>query len=440
MSSLSSALLTDLYQLTMLQAYFDEGMDEPAVFEFYVRELPRGRNFLLFAGLEPALDYLEHLHFSGEELAWLAAQGRFRPAFLDWLGALRFRGDVLAMAEGTPFFANEPVLRVQASIAQAQLVESRIINLLHYQILVASKAARCVLAAPGKLLVDFGLRRAHGGEAGLLAARASYLAGFDGTATVLAGQRYGIPLYGTMAHSYILSHRREAEAFQCFARSYGSGVVLLIDTYDSVQAAHAVAELAARGVEIKAVRLDSGDLAAEAQVVRKVLDAAGFPKVGIFASGNLDENELQRLLEQGAPIDGFGVGTRLNTSDDAPFLDCAYKLQVFAGQPRRKRSSGKANWPGAKQVFRHWDGHGYAAGDLVALEDERPAGTPLLKPVMRTGRRLAQPSLAELRANTRSAIAQLPPALRSLQPGPAYPVEFSEKLLRLAAQLDSEAH
>ena len=291
-----SALVTDLYELTMLQAYFDEGMGARAVFELFVRALPPQRNFLVAAGLEQALDYLEQLHFTADELAWLSASGRFKPAFLDWLRGFRFSGDVDAMGEGTVFFADEPILRVEAPIGEAQFVESRLLNLLNFSTLIATKAARCVLAAPGKLLVDFGLRRAHGAEAGVLAARASYLAGFAGSATVLAGQRFGVPVFGTMAHAYIEAHQFETEAFTRFSASQPSRVTLLIDTYDTEAAAAKVVALAptlkARGAQLVAVRIDSGDLAAHAHRVRAIFDGGGLAEVGIFASGNLDEHRI----------------------------------------------------------------------------------------------------------------------------------------------------
>jgi len=288
----SSPLLTDLYQLTMLQAYFDEGMNEIAVFEFFVRDLPPQRNFLMTAGLEQVLQFLENLHFTPEELNWLAGCGRFNTDFIDFLKTLRFTGDVHAMPEGTLFFPHQPILRITAPITQAQLVESRIINLLHFQTLIASKAARSVLVAHGKLLVDFGLRRAHGAEAGMLAARAGYLAGYSGTATVLAGAQFGIPLYGTMAHSYIQAHANETAAFERFARSQPTNTVLLIDTYDTETAAEKVVKLAPRlqqqGIHIKSVRLDSGNLSEHAHKVRAILDQGGLSEIGIFCIGYLD--------------------------------------------------------------------------------------------------------------------------------------------------------
>jgi nicotinate phosphoribosyltransferase len=447
----ASLLLTDLYQLTMLQAYLDQGQAELAVFEFFVRRLPEQRQFLMAAGLEQVLDFLEGACLSEAELTWLAGTGRFHGRFIESLRLLRFEGAVDALPEGTVFFADEPVLRVVAPLPQAQLVETRIINLLQYQTLVASKAARARLVAPVQQLVDFGLRRAHGAEAGLLSARASYLAGFDGTATVLAGLHWGIPLFGTMAHAYIEVHARETEAFEHFARSHPQAVTLLIDTYDTEAAARQLVplahRLAAEGITVQAVRIDSGDLADHARRVRAILDAGGLGGIRIFASGNLDEYRLAELLGQGAPIDGFGVGTRMNTSADLPFLDCAYKLQEYAGLARRKRSEGKATWPGRKQVYRSFDPAGVMAGDVITLLDADadadahapPAGQPLLQPVMRAGRRLmASPGLTDIRQHARTELARLPPALRGLTPAPEpYPVRVSAALAALRAEVDA---
>ncbi len=439
----AGVLLTDLYELTMLQAYFDEGLNGTASFELFMRALPRGRNFLLAAGLDQVVDYLAGLRFSPGELDWLRGTGRYSPPFIESLAGLRFTGDVDAMPEGTAFFADEPILRVTAPLREAQLVESRVMNLLHYETLVASKAARCALAAPGRLLVDFGLRRAHGAEAGLLSARASYLAGFTGTATVEAGRRFGIPVFGTMAHSYVQVHADESAAFERFALAQRGNVTLLIDTYDTERAAGRVAalapRLAARGIAIKGVRLDSGDLAEHARRVRAILDAGGLKEVTIFASGNLDEYRLAELLASGAPIDGFGVGTRMNTSADAPYFDCAYKLQEYEGEPRRKRSEGKATWPGRKQVFRRHDAQGRLAGDVLALADQPEPGEPLLAPVMRGGAVVApRDTLARARDRAQGQLARLPEALRSLAPaGEPYPVVVAEGLGKLAAEIDA---
>jgi nicotinate phosphoribosyltransferase len=441
MNGETSLLLTDLYQLTMLQGYFSRGMFDTAVFEFFVRKLRPGRNFLMAAGLEQVLDFIEEAHFTAEELNWLRGTGRFSVDFADWLADWRFEGDIDAMREGTVFFPDEPVLRLTAPLPQAQLLETRLINLLHFQTVIASKAARSVLAAPGKLLVDFGLRRAHGAEAGLLAARAAYLAGFSGTATVLAGTRFGIPLFGTMAHSFVQAHDDETEAFRSFARAQPDNVVLLIDTYDTEAAAHKVValgrELSQQNIAIKGVRLDSGDLGELAHMVRRILDEGGLFSTTIFASGDLDEYRLHDLLTQDAPIDGFGIGTRLDTSADAPYLDCAYKLQEYAGKPCRKRSLGKTTWPGRKQVWRRYD-DGRMTGDAVSLETNPQPGEPLLVPVMRNGQRLLpQPTLEEIRGNAARNLHQLPLTLAMLQDGRAYPVEISPALHQLADVVDA---
>ena len=436
-----SPLLTDLYQLTMLQAYFAQGMNDIAVFEFFVRRLPRNRNFLMAAGLEQVLQFLENLRFTGEELDWVRKSGRFSRDFPDQLAKLRFTGDVHAMPEGTLFFADEPILRVTAPIAQAQLVESRLINLLHFQTLVTSKAARVVLTAPGKLLVDFGMRRAHGAEAALFAARASYIAGFDGTSHVLAGAEFGIPTFGTMAHSFMEAHDSEALAFEHFARAQPENVTLLIDTYDTEAAAHKVVQLAPRlktaGITVKAVRIDSGDLALHARNVRRILDAAGLKEIGIFSSGSLDEHALRSLLSQGAPIDGFGVGTSMVTSADAPFLDCAYKLQEYAGRARRKRSEGKATWPGRKQVYRAYDTNGVMTGDVLTLETDPQPGEALIRPMMRNGKRVQAPeTIEDIRPRAAEQLQRLPRHLRALEDAPLYPVTVAPALRELAVAVD----
>lgn len=435
--SVPGVLLTDLYQLTMLQGYHDAGMCDTAVFEFFVRRLRPQRGFLVAAGLEQALDYLEGLRFEADELDWLASTGRFSRDFLTALATLRFTGDVDAMPEGTVFFPEEPILRVTAPIAEAQLVETRLVNLLHLQTVIASKAARVVLAARGKLLVDFGLRRAHGAEAGLLAARASYLVGFDGTSNVLAGRRFGIPLFGTMAHAFVQAHDDETQAFRRFAHAQPDNVVLLIDTWDTEAAARKVValapELACAGIRVKGVRIDSGDLAAHARAVRGILDAGGLADAIIFASGDLDEDAVRALAA--APVDGFGVGTRVDTASDQPYLDCAYKLQEYAGIPRRKRSEGKATWPGRKQVYRRYDADGRMAGDVVTLEGDPQAGEPLLVPVMRRGRRLAVADLSAMRRHAAGQLAHLPEPLRRLKTH-AYPAILAPSLHTLAAEAD----
>jgi nicotinate phosphoribosyltransferase len=437
----ASPLLTDLYQLNMMQAYLDRGETEIAVFEFFVRKLPERRAFLMAAGLAQALEYLEQLRFSAEDIAWLRSVGRFRDNMLHYLGSLRFTGDVDAMPEGTAFFSNEPIFRLAAPLPLAQLVETRLINILNFQSLIAAKAARMVLAAPGKQLVDFGLRRAHGAEAGLLAARASYVAGFAGTATVLAGKEFGIPIFGTMAHSYIQAHDDETEAFENFARARPDNLTLLIDTYDTEAAAQKIVLLAPRlkqaGITIRAVRIDSGDLIALSTRVRRILDAGGLSEVMIFASGGLDEDSVAAIITAGAPIGGFGIGTSLTTSADAPTLDCAYKLQEYAGRPRRKRSAGKETWPGRKQIWRRYGADGRMEGDVVAIEGELHDGEALLRPMMRNGRRVGAPdSLSDIRARAARELGRLPPPQRARDCSGAYPVRISDSVTALARSFD----
>lgn len=441
----TSLLLTDLYQLEMLKSYREESMNDIAVFELFARKLPENRNFLIAAGLEQVIDYLTTLQFSPNELDWLRGfrHGRHYDAgFIDWLAALRFTGDLDAIPEGTPVFASEPLLRVVAPLPEAQLIESRLVNIVHYQTLVASKAARCALVAQGKRLIDFGLRRAHGAEAALFAARASYLAGFDGTATLEAARTYGIPVFGTMAHSYVQAHASETEAFIQFALTHPDGTTLLIDTYDTERGARRVvehlADLRARGATIDGVRLDSGDLDKLSRAVRACFNEGDGKALCIFASGNLDEHSIAQLLAAGAPIDGFGIGTALAVSADEPAFDCAYKLQEYAGIARRKRAMGKCTWPGRKQVFRHVDGDGLPCFDVLALADETDqGGQALLQPVLRGGKRLApQPTLEQARACCISNLALLPAHLRTLRGGAEYPVIITEALRALTDSVD----
>jgi nicotinate phosphoribosyltransferase len=441
MNAVSETLLTDLYELTMAQAYLAQKMTGIAVFEFFVRKLPPRRNFFMAAGLEQVLTYLETFHFAERDLDWLSQTGHFTPATLDALRTLRFTGDVHAMPEGTVFFPHEPILRVTAPLPEAQLVETRVMNLLNFQTMVASKACRSVLVGEGRPLIDFGLRRSHGAEAGLLAARASYLAGFAGTSNVLAGARFGMPTYGTMAHAFVQAHHDEAEAFLHIAQAQPRNVVLLIDTYDTEAAAEKAVALATslknQGISIHGVRLDSGDLADHAQKVRLILDRGGLTDTKILASGNLDEERVEALLKSGAPIDRFAVGTAMTTSADAPYLDCAYKLQEYAGRPCRKRSEGKATWPGRKQVYRRLGRDGRLDGDIITIEGETRPGLPLLQPVMQNGRRLApSPSIEEIRDRARSALAELPDTLRRLDQAPPYDVRIAEALEQLAQQVD----
>ena len=345
------------------------------------------------------------------------------------------------MPEGTVFFANEPILRVTAPLPEAQLAETRLINILHFQSLIASKAARMVLAAPGKLLVDFGLRRAHGAEAGLMAARASYIAGFAGTATMLAEKLYGIPTFGTMAHSFIQAHDDENQAFEEFARSRPQNLTILIDTYDTEAAAKKVVALAPRlkagGITIRGVRLDSGDLTALSKSVRRILDDGGLRDVRILASGGLNEDNISEMLRAGAPIDAFGVGTSLTTSSDVPALDCAYKLQEYAELPRRKHSSGKATWPGRKQVWRQYGPDCRMTGDIISIETDKQPGEPLIEMVMQGGRRIRpSPALSQIRDRAAHNLQLLPEQLRHLATNFSYPVKIADALIELTKQVD----
>ena len=440
MTLLTSPLTTDLYELNMIQAYLDKGEDKEAVFEFFVRRLPDRRGFLLAAGLEDALDYLETLSFTPAEIDWLKSTGRFRPNLLDYLSDFRFTGDVHAIPEGTACFPHEPLIRITAPLLQAQLVETRLINILHFQTLIASKAARMVLAAPGKALSDFGLRTAHGAEAGLYSARASYIAGFAGAANVLAGERYGIPIVGTMAHSFIQVHEDEAQAFEDFARARPEGVVLLIDTYDTEAGARKVVDLAPRlkadGIAIRGVRIDSGDLAGAARKVRAILDEGGLKDVIILVSGGINEDVLQGMMKTKAPIDGYGIGVNLDASIDAPSLDCAYKLQEYAGTARRKLSEGKQTWPGRKQVWRTFDRDGRMRGDVLSLESDSQNGETLIVPVMRGGKRLTPaPTLTQIREHAAAELKRLPAPLRRLEEF-EYTVAVSDALKALAAETD----
>jgi nicotinate phosphoribosyltransferase len=430
-----AALFTDLYELTMAAAFLRQGLAGPASFSLFARRLPAGRGFLVAAGLEDALEYLRAFRFTRSGLEFLRSLGRFEPAFLDHLRGLRFTGEVRAVPEGTLVFADEPLLEVTAPILEAQLVETALLNLLHGQTVLASKAARSVLAADGRALAEFGLRRSHGTDAGMKAARAALIAGFDSTSNVLAGLTWGLPLSGTMAHSFVTAFATEHEAFRAYARAFPDSAVLLLDTYDTVAAARKAVEvardLAAAGHHLAGVRLDSGDLAALSRDVRAILDAGGFQAVKVLVSGGLDEHDVAALLAQGAPIDGFGIGTRLTTSADAPSVDLVYKLVRFDGRDVLKLSPGKRTWVGAKQVVRRVGPDGRLAGDTLALAEEAvPAdATGLLEPVMRGGELLRpHPPLAEIRARCAAELAALPDDVRRLTDPAPYLAMPSERL------------
>lgn len=430
---MTSGLFTDLYELTMAYSYFRRGLNQPATFAYFVRAPVPNRRFLLFAGLDPLLEALQNFRFTGEDLAYLDSLGLFSPDFLDFLGELRFGGEVWSMEEGEICFPGEPLFLLTAPRIEAQLVETLVLNILNYETLVATKAARILLAAgPETVVVDFSPRRDHGTEAALHAARASFLAGFHGTSNTLAGKLYGIPVVGTMAHSYVLSFPDELSAFRAFAEDHPNPV-LLIDTYDPLQgarnAAQVARELSAKGKRIAGVRLDSGDLVWLSKEVRKILDEAGFPEIKIFISGDLDEYRIQEFRAQGGIAWGYGVGTRLGVSWDLPALGGVYKLVEDEKGPRMKTSPGKISLPGKCQV---WRKEGFR--DLVALDEEHGEGRPLLRRVMAQGERLVPPlDLAARREEVRQALFCLPPELADLSPeeSPSYPVRYSAGLLSL---------
>ena len=432
---LPSGLLVDLYQLTMGESYVAEGYSErEATFSLFFRTLPGGWGYALCAGLDSALDYLERLRVDEDDLAYQAETGLFRSPFLERLRGFRFSGLVRALPEGTAVFPQEPLLEVTAPLVEAQIAETMVLNVVHLRTLVASKAARSVEAARGRVLVDFSLRRTHGGEAGLAVARASYLAGFDSTSNVLAGRLYDIPVAGTMAHSYIQAFPDELEAFRAFARAFPDDCTLLVDTYDTVagtrKAVVVAQELAARGHRLRGVRLDSGDVLELSRAARTILDEAGHEDAIVFVSGGLDEYEIARLLDAGAPIGGFGVGTKMGVSADAPFLDLVYKLVVLDGRPVLKLSEGKATLPGPKQVRRVLE-QGRAAHDVVGLDD---GGAGLLREVMTGGRRTFTEPLTAARERARAERESLPDAVRALAAAP-YEVRIDPELQSLTDRL-----
>ncbi|MCB9710786.1 MAG: nicotinate phosphoribosyltransferase [Nitrospiraceae bacterium] len=436
------ALFTDLYELTMLQAYMEEGMTGQAVFTLFVRRLPKRRNVLIACGVDTVLHLLETLRFREDDLKYLKSLALFSDRFLAWLRDFRFTGDVYAVPEGTPVFSNEPLLEVVAPMPEAQLIETLVMNQIHVQTVQASKAQRVVTAANGKPVVDFGARRMHGIDAALKAARAFWIGGVSSTSNVLAGKIYGVPVAGTMAHSFIQAHENEMAAFRAFARVFPE-TVLLVDTYDTLAGVRKVINLAhAMGdrFQVKAVRLDSGDLLTLSKEARRLLDDAGLQNVEIFASGGLNEEVIEHLLSSNAPIDGFGVGTSMGVSSDAPDLDIAYKLAEYAGKGRLKLSTGKPILPGRKQVFRIEE-HGQDVRDVIACADEEPVGRPLLVPMMRGGTRLPAGSvdLDSARRYAQQQMGRLPEQVRAIAPAdPPYPVEISPKLRGLQQRIIHE--
>jgi nicotinate phosphoribosyltransferase len=438
-------LLTDFYLLTMAAAHFASGDNDIACFSMFARRMPVRRGFLVAAGLDRLLEALEQFRFAPRTLEYLESVRLFTPEFLTFLGELRFTGEVRTMPEGTIFFAPEPILEVRAPLIEAQLLETLVLNQAGLGSLIASKAARSLSVAGGRRLVDFGLRRSQGADAGLVAARSSYMAGFAGTSNVLAGMRYGIPLYGTMAHSYVMAHEQEREAFDSYVKVFPRLSTLLVDTYDTmrgVENAAAVAlELREKGVKLQGIRLDSGDLLELSKRARRLLDQRGLPDVPIFASGNLDEYRIAELVKAGAPIDAFGVGTAMAVSADAPALDVAYKLVEYRGEPRLKTSAEKVTLPGRKQVFRARNAAGGFYADLIGLYEEsaasvarefRPApesAQPMLERVFADGRRIgARPALSEPRERFLESFARLEHRYKDIDRPDTYPVRSSAAL------------
>lgn len=427
-------LLTDLYELNMAASYFENRMADSATFSLFIRKYPPDRAYFVAAGLEDFLDYTANFHFSESDLAYLDGMGTFSPDFLQYLKNMRFTGTVRALAEGEIFFIDEPILEVTAPIIEAQIIETFAINTINFQSVIASKAARCVHAAAGHGLVDFSLRRTQGTDAGVKAARSSYIAGFVATSNVLAGKLYGIPVSGTMAHSYISSFGDELKAFRAFAHSFPKKTILLIDTYDTIAGARKAAivgrEMAREGNKLVGVRLDSGDMTQLSQQVREILDEAGLQSTEIFASSSFDEYKIARTIREGARIDAFGVGTRMGVSADAPYSDMAYKLVQYAGRPIMKLSTGKINLPGEKQVFRKTDSRGRFLEDVIGTHDETMEGhRPLLEPAMQDGKLLRKhPSLEQIRKRFRKNFEALDEKFKALEGASVYPVKLSWRL------------
>ncbi|BES70450.1 nicotinate phosphoribosyltransferase [Marinobacter nanhaiticus D15-8W] len=431
------SMMVDLYELTMAQAYWSEGMEEPATFSLFFRKMPRHRNFVLACGQQQVAHIIESLRFSQEHIDRLRELDMFEPDFLDWLRRFRFSGSIHALPEGTPVFPQEPLLEVEAPIAEAQLLESLIMNYVHLESVLASKAARLVQAAGDRPVVDFGMRRMHGLDAAYRGVRAFRIAGLSGTSNVLAGLDFDLPIRGTMAHSFVQACDDEMAAFRTYARLY-PGTTLLVDTYDTEKAVQDIIRWMkdSPDVDIGAIRLDSGDLAELAFSCRKMLDEAGYKDIKIMASSGLDEYKIARLREQGAPLDGFGVGTAVGASNDAPALELAYKLTEYAGKPRMKNSPGKQSFPGRKQVYRQQDTDGNYTRDIITHRDESAEGTPLLVPTLWAGRAVegAIASLDDATAASREAVSRLPERLRQLDEAEDYQVTISERLQKLQSR------
>jgi nicotinate phosphoribosyltransferase len=438
------SMLTDFYELTMCASYFDNRKLEPATFDLFIRRLPRNRSYFLFAGLEQVLLFLKNVKFNEEHIDYLKKQG-FKREFLNYLKTFKFTGEVWSVPEGTVVFPNEPLIRVTAPIIEAQLIETFVLNTVNLQTAIATKASRVVNEAKDKPIIEFGLRREHGTDAGMKVARCSYIAGCSGTSNVLAGMKYEIPVFGTMAHSFVMSFKKEIDSFKAFTKTFPNKATLLIDTFDNLKGAEKAAkiakELEKKGFKLGGVRLDSGDLTKISKKIRELLDHNGLNYVKIFASGDLDEYKIEELLKKGARIDAFGVGTRMGTSEDRPYVDVIYKLCEKMGEngqlsPIMKLSEGKATLPGRKQVFRAKDKKGNFAKDVIALEKEKIGGEPLLIKVMEKGKIVYDlPSLEEIRKRALENLSKIPPKYKRLKGAPRYPVHLSPGLKRLTKDL-----
>ncbi len=441
------SLLTDFYELTMCASYFGNKRNDPATFDLFIRKLPPKRSYYIFAGLEQVVLYLKNMRFNAKQIDYLRTRG-FKEDFLNYLRGFKFSGEVWAVPEGTIVFPDEPLIRVTAPIIEAQLVESFLLNTVNLQTMIATKASRVVHAAQGKAVIEFGLRRTHGTDAGMKAARCSYIGGCNGTSSVLAGMKYGIPIFGTMAHSFVMFFDNEVEAFRAFAKTFPKGSTLLIDTYDNIKGAeNAVATaktLERKGFRLSGVRIDSGDLVEISKKVRQILDKNGLSYVKIFASGDLDEYKIEDLLRRGARIDSFGVGTRMSTSEDRPYVDIIYKLSEKmddsgAFVPTMKLSQGKITLPARKQVHRVQEKSGIFTKDIIALHDEKIEGTPLLVKVMEKGEIVHRlPSLEQIRNNALRNLSKLPDKYKQLRKAPRYPVNLSPNLKKILKELTSE--
>jgi len=441
------ALLTDLYEFTMCASYFENKRNELATFDLFIRKLPPNRSYYIFAGLEQVLLFLKNMKFNTEQIDYLREQG-FKQDFLNYLKGFKFSGEVWAVPEGIIVFPNEPLIRITAPIIEAQLVESFLLNTVNLQTMIATKASRVVHAAQGRPVIEFGLRRTHGSDAGMKAGRSSYLAGCAGTSSVLAGMKYGIPIFGTMAHSFVMFFNSEIEAFQAFTKTFPKKSTLLIDTYDDIKGAENAAvvakELEKKGFRLGGVRIDSGDLVDISRKVREILDERGLDYVKIFASGDLDEYKIEELLRNGAKIDSFGVGTRMSTSEDRPYVDIIYKLSEKMDKngkftPTMKLSKGKMTLPGRKQVYRVKDKSDSFAKDIIALYDEKAEGEPLLVKVMNKGEIVCKlPTIDDIRKRALENLSKLPEKYKKLKKASRYPVVFSPKLKKLLKELTDE--